>query len=157
MKPHSAAAASMPAGFESAWLRRAASQPARNIATIPEMTPQIPNPIPSPCHWPRSLGSNAEKPIPAPSDRNNIQTPKPKKNPAKSAPQLTRFKSGSLTATVAIVPSLGARVPEASDPARDHVWRVNPGARTLAWTQWLYWAAAGAWPLVHKPSFEAVT
>ncbi|HEX9400403.1 MAG TPA: hypothetical protein VF912_09860 [Anaeromyxobacter sp.] len=34
---------------------------------------------------------------------------------------------------------------------------MDPGARTLAWGQGLYWAAAGAWPLVHMPSFEAVT
>ena len=104
----------MPAGFESAWLSRAVSQPARNIAMIPEITPQMPKPIPSPCHCPRSLGSNAANPIPAPSDRSSIQTANPKKNPAKSAPQLTRFKSGSLTASVAIIPSLGRRRPSAA-------------------------------------------
>ncbi len=27
-------------------------------------------------------------------------------------------------------------------------------ARRLAWGQGLYWASAGAWPLVHMPSFE---
>jgi hypothetical protein len=30
-------------------------------------------------------------------------------------------------------------------------------ARALALGQGLYWAATGAWPLVHMPSFEAVT
>jgi hypothetical protein len=30
-------------------------------------------------------------------------------------------------------------------------------ARVLAWGQGLYWSAAGAWPLVHMASFEAVT
>lgn len=30
-------------------------------------------------------------------------------------------------------------------------------ARRLAWGQGLYWAATGAWPLVHLSSFEAVT
>ena len=81
---------------------------------IPAITPQMPKPIPSPCHCPRSLGSNAANPIPAPSDRSSIQTANPKKNPAKSAPQLTRFKSGSLTASVAIIPSLGRRRPSAA-------------------------------------------
>ncbi len=28
--------------------------------------------------------------------------------------------------------------------------------RKLAWGQGLYWASAGAWPLVHMPRFEAV-
>lgn len=31
------------------------------------------------------------------------------------------------------------------------------GARALATGQGLYWAASGIWPLVHLPSFEAVT
>jgi hypothetical protein len=30
-------------------------------------------------------------------------------------------------------------------------------ARGLAWGQGLYWSVAGAWPLVHMTSFEAVT